>query len=177
MDQLNLEHVPPQPGPRMPIIRIKAGERIGVVILSPSIWGLWTHWAGNHSLPCFAEKSQCEGCKRGLPRRWKGYVHVVVENERRQGFLELTPLSAESLLMQSEKGRPLRGYRFEIKRLAGDKARMHVRSTHPDPSPFGLPHHQDPQSTLMRLWGWEHRTHTRTDDVDVQADVWEGGAA
>jgi hypothetical protein len=96
-------------------------------------------------------------------------VHCLLDNERRQGFLELTPISAEQMLAQTPAGQPLRGWQFEAKRLSGDKARLNVRLRNPSRCSYSLPLPIDPESTLMRLWGWESKRTAVADDWEKSA--------
>jgi hypothetical protein len=157
MSTLNTCHMPPPNGPELLIIRLRAGKKLTCVILSHALWGVWTHWNGSRSEPCFSEKSHCNGCKRGLPKRWKGYLHVWDFERRRQVFVELTPTAAESINNQVGLGSVLRGYRVSLERMKGDQSRLivHVHPMHPDVE--SLPSAKDPDATLRKLWGVDRR--------------------
>jgi hypothetical protein len=120
------------------------------------LWGVYTHWAGNHSEPCYDNKKQCPGHKRGLPLRWKGYVHVFNQVTRNEEFLEFTPTSAKQLLDQFGESNPLRGNRVQMVRGRGDKARLTLTAltaaTVTNPGII-LPEPKDPYETLCKLWG------------------------
>ena len=150
---LNRQNHPPRGGPSMPIRRVKAGQRKQFAILSRSLWGVWTHWNGKQSEPCYQEKKQCGGCKRGLPKRWKGYLHAYDFMDKEECFLELTPLACDQLLAQAGDKEPLRGNRVLVERGAGNKARLTVTMLTPVQSVSSLPAEKDPQSALQKLWG------------------------
>jgi hypothetical protein len=101
-------------------------------------------------------KGDCEGCKRGTPKRWKGYLHVENHNNHTDEFLELTPDSAEQLERGIGAGSTFRGWRFSMERGKGDKARLKVMVL-AHISAFGEKAHmkpeQDPKPVLMQLWG------------------------
>lgn len=167
MDCLNTRNDPPRPGPDMSIVRLRAGQKVTVVVLSKQIWGCYTHWAGRYSTPCYADKSRCPGHKQGLPLRWKGYLHVWDYNIRDDYFLELTPTACHNLLDQVGRGMDLRCQRLMIERGKGDKARLYVsvQTPHDKISDKPLPEAKDPFKTLCRLWGIEDgNLHLRGED-------------
>lgn len=152
---INREDRPPRPGPEMQIVRLKSGQELHCTVISPALWGCYVHWAGNRSEPCYADKQKCPGHKKGLPIRWKGYIHVIDNHKQKECFLELTPLSADQLLGQIGSGEPLRGQRLSVRRMAGDKARLKVSllAHHTAVSSAELPLAKDPYKTLAKLWG------------------------
>jgi hypothetical protein len=150
MRPLNRQDRPPRPGPEIEVLRIKAGATGQCIILSESLWGVWTHWNGRASEPCYSEKKDCSGCKRGYPKRWKGYLHVWDCFARREAFLELTPQSADHVLCQAGAD-SLRGYRFQFQRGKGDKARLTVTLL-PSVQLQNMPEPKDPYKVLAYLW-------------------------
>lgn len=155
MPPLNRQDRPPRGGPEMLVLRLKAGVTKLFAILSPSLWGVWTHWAGSKSEPCFQDKKSCSGCKRGLPKRWKGYLHCWDYHDKREVFFELTPLAADAILEQCGEDAPLRGNRIQVVRGAGDKARLKVTVLSAVPRDQVLPEAKDPAKTLSKLWGMD----------------------
>lgn len=151
-------HVPPEPGPELFVRRLKAGEASVFILLSDSLWGVWTHWDPTlrRTSPHLKDKKACPGCQRKLSKRWKGYLCVINENKHAREFLELTPVVARGLLDQAGDGIPLRGLRYRIERGKGDKARCKVTPQAPyscfKESP-PLPPAMDPKQTLIDLWG------------------------
>jgi hypothetical protein len=153
MSDFSTQHTPPAPGPEIPIERVRANDQRCYVVLSPALWGVWTHWAGDRSMPCWSERKDCDGCKRGLPRRWKGYLHCWNRQTGREAFAELTPLSAENLLAQVPDGAALRGLRLTLKRTAAKNGRLLVLL---DPGVQAIPRGieaKDPCGVLCKLWG------------------------
>lgn len=152
---INRANEPPRPGPEMQVVRLKAGQELHATVLSDALWGCYVHWNGSRSEPCYADKKQCPGHKRGLPLRWKGYLHVVDNHRQTECFLELTPLAADQLIAQVGTGEPLRGQRLSMRRMSGDKARLKVTllAHHTAVSKAELPRAKDPYATLVKLWG------------------------
>lgn len=155
MLDLNRQDLPPTGGPEMLVYRLKAGQSIDAIIISKALWGVYTHWNGRTSEPCYQAKGKCPGHKRGLPVRWKGYLHVWDVKKKRQCFLELTPTSAQDLLDALGVGQ-MRGQRIVIARQNGDKARLTVNVFGEDRYQCDLtklPDPRDPYRTLAKLWG------------------------
>lgn len=152
--RLNREDQPPRAGPVLPILRVRAGELLPCTVLSTNLWGCWTHWAGDRSEPCLLPKIGCPGCKRGLPKRWKGYLHIYSHSHNREGFLELTPASAEQLELQCPDQGQYRGLRIDAKRSpGGNRGRLNLSILRRLEETSHLPPPKDPMKTLNFLWG------------------------
>lgn len=154
MPKLNRCDTPPPPGPRYRIRRLRHGESMQFILLGP-MCGLYTHWTGSRTEPCYENKKDCAGCRTGKPKRWKGYVHVWNEAIPGEEFLEFTPTAAALLNDLLGDAAELRGNRLMMERGGGDKSRLKLsllchyeklRSNHP------LPQTRDPLETLSRLW-------------------------
>ena len=143
---------PPAPAVRMPIWRIKSAEATQFVCLSASIWVQYTHWAGGRTQECTKErKLECEGCRRGFPCKWQGYLHVSQGSS--EGFLELTATAAILLTEQCPKDKSLRGVIFRMKRTkGGEKGRYIVEVLERRAEDEALPQGKDPYGTLRYLW-------------------------
>lgn len=157
----HVRNVPrPKPGPTQRVIQLKAGESIDCVILSPSTWGVGTHWndrAGKHgrSERCTNGKGECSGCNAKLPCRWKGYLYVYSFTHRDCVFVELTPATDESIELQRGKDRPLRGERLKMRRgEGGNKTRIQVEVLEHRGDVEQLPPDKDPEQVLESLWNW-----------------------
>lgn len=161
---LNVCHEPPRPGPELRLVRLREKERGTFVVLGP-LWGCYTHWNGQRSEPCFGDSKSCPGHRRGLPVRWKGYLHVIWTEKREECFLEVTPLAAGDLLnVIGGKDAPMRGVRVQIERGAGNKARLRVTLLPAMPKTDHLPQSKDPEEILKDLWN-------RNDDQKKRQDV------
>lgn len=161
--KLCTQSIPPLPGPTMRIERIGAGSRWTVCLLGP-LWGVWTHWHGEakRSQGCYGDQSDdCEGCKRGLPRRWKGYLHVIHLEAGEECFVEITPVIAQALACQIPRDIPYRGNRLTIKRGAGLKARLEATLLPAERNIELLPASKDPEAILKALWSEEFRLRKR----------------
>lgn len=144
---------PPAPVARMDVIRVTSAESVQFVILSASVWGQGVHWSGSRTMECAKEKRlDCEGCKRGLPWKWKGYLHVT-DGKGWSGFLELTPTACKLIETQVGNTSCLRGVIFKIRRTKGGaKGRYIVEVLERRLPDEELPADKDPYATLKYLW-------------------------
>lgn len=150
----------PTPGPQQKVLQLKAGEELDCVILSPTIWGVGTHWndrAGKHgrSERCTIDKGSCSGHEGKLPYRWKGYLYVFCFRRRDALFVELTPMTGEAIELQTPKGETLRGQRLKLKRGdGGNKTGIRVEILEFRGDVDSLPADKDPEPILQTLWTW-----------------------
>lgn len=152
MDGLRLSHTPPAPGPDMEIRRLKAGQKITFTVYSSQFWGVWVHWNGSRTEPCFEDVKRCPGHLRQLPLRWKGYLHGFEHERSRDIFLEFTALAAQQLLSFFDSDALLRGKRFNIMRMQGDKSRLRVQPLATVEHASSLPDGKSPLDVLSKLW-------------------------
>lgn len=146
---------PARTGPSIWIRRLKASEKINCTVYSTSLQGLWTHWLGNHSLPCFTPKTECPGCKTGAPLRQKFFLHIGNMDQHEEEFLELPPGAADDFLGYYPEGSNCRGQRLTVTRGKGKKARLaiEIHASHEAIAKSPLPQPKDPFFSLCELWG------------------------
>lgn len=169
MFDLRRQNLPPKSGPEIFVRRLRAAEKLTVQVLSRSLWGCYVHWAGDHSEPCLEDAKKCPGHARGLPVKWKGYLHVMNLHNRRAEFLEFTPFSANQIIDQVDTAQPLRGYRLQCERGKGDKARVKVVVLPCLNMEVVLPDEIDPYKTLCKLWscqGIDLKLYTGNSDCE-----------
>ncbi len=156
MEQFNRDDRPPQGPKPLKLIRIRKGQTAVYTILSPSMWGIWTHWDGQRTLPCMKAKNQCLGCQRGFPKRWKGYLHCYFPPQKSDFLLEITPRAAKLLLDSAPERRMLRGLILRVERSPGGRnGRLLATIVGDDPIERELPAAKDPFDTLAFLWGMQ----------------------
>jgi len=152
-NELNRDDNPPVGRKVLTLVRLKAGQAMTCRIVSVNLWGLWTHWTGSASEPCFRDDKKCDGCKKGFPARWKAWLHVVNVENRRQVFLELTSTCASILLDQAPDRKNLRGLRVTFTRSKGaDNGRLRCELLDASVNGLTLPDPLDPLDTLKTLW-------------------------
>lgn len=148
------DDIPPESGPALKIVRLKACESCNVSLLGSCVVGYWTHW-GTRTLPCTLPREECEGCRRQFPQRWKGYIHCLREDRTEEGFLEVTKITRETILEHVGGEKFLRGSRIKVLRGKGDKTTLRVlllrpwAAEHPD---IPLPDEKSPEQTLRALF-------------------------
>lgn len=146
---------PPEKGPRDWIIRVRPGSGFVGQCISPSIWGVFTHWDGDRTRECLADEKKCQRCIDGQPNRFRAYLYVWDSLAKDYGFLELTGDAVEELWRQAGGKNCLRGLILEVKRRgAGVRGTLIVKASPPAGDPDKLPANKDPEETLRRLWSW-----------------------
>jgi hypothetical protein len=146
---------PPPSVRKKEVIRHTSREWGLFVVLSSSAWGVDTHWDGRRTEECFKPKQKdCPGCKRGLPGRWKCYLHVTNGSKTWDGFLELTAAAWAMLEAQIPNKTSLRGLMIRLKKSSGGpKGRYIVEVLERVLEPDCLENAEDPYPTLRFLWG------------------------
>jgi len=153
MRQVRRDDRGPKAGPDYPIIRvIRPGFQI-FRCCQKFIYGCWTHWDGQQSIPCTGENQECHGHSTGLPLRWKGFLHVFGGDNNVEGFLEITPSGRDQIWTQMGEKTSLRGLRLKVTRGAGGKkSRLRIEVMPDIANGEGLVEEKDPWITLGPLW-------------------------
>lgn len=145
--------LPPTPRMRGHLLRILTAESKQFICISEMPYGQNVHWWGNRSHECHHDKGQCEGCKRGWPSKWKGYLHVQTDVHGGDVFLELTATAWLLIEQQVPAGENFRGIIFRIRRTKGGaKGRYLVEVLPRRISEEELPREKDPRDLLRFLW-------------------------
>lgn len=154
--KLNREDRPPQGPKPLKLVRVKRGWKAVYTILSTSLFGVWTHWDGRTTIPCFKAKQRCQGCANAMPKRWKAYLHCYTTEADKDFLLELTPRACNMLLSEVPEGKMLRGLKIRVERSPGGRnGRLMASIVGTDPHVQRLPAAKDPYNTLAFLWGMD----------------------
>jgi hypothetical protein len=144
--------------PVVPVLKVRATDRLCFVCASERPWGFVTHWTGKQTQPCIAHRAKCQHCIALRPKRSRGYLLAVSAIGKVFGFVDLTPQAFASALVYADHFGTLRGRWFAVER---DKQSMRGQliietlaegRAVPDP----LPADQDPLPSLLRIWGLEN---------------------
>ena len=138
---------------------VKGNERQKFIVYSPSIFGVYQHWTGKRTVPCFKNRDHCPGGHKEGNRKWRAYVHAWSFKRSEPVFIQLTDEAVNKWYRQISKGLTLRGQIIYVIRSEKDNGRLHVEvdpNVHPDPK--RLPPEVDPLPSLWRMWAIEPST-------------------
>jgi hypothetical protein len=107
--QLSRHSRPPQPGPRMTFHTVTHLDQRAYIVLGRQVFSHHVHWVGNRTVPCLDPVAPCPHCGPNVPRRWKGYLHVLMPNLRPDVFLCLPPGAGFHLLADAPRDYDWRG--------------------------------------------------------------------
>jgi hypothetical protein len=82
------------------------GQPLKVVGLCSNWFGCYTHWV-DRSKYC-SNNRNCALCAANLPRRWKGFLPVILSSNSAPRIVELTPRTAGQLRTHVKAGQLLR---------------------------------------------------------------------
>jgi len=154
MDRLSRSVAPNDVGPEVWIKRLRANEAVSVVVLSDKCEGFNSHWTGNYSTLCIEPHEDCPGHQNGDPIRWRAYLHCMDLQSGKEFFLELTRGAWEQVSVQIDCKNSWRGMRLNVKRMAGDAARLKVEINAPWEriTEKPLPEAKDPEASIRNLY-------------------------
>jgi hypothetical protein len=145
---------PAAPKVRLDIVRVTSAESHHFICYSRAVWGQPVHWYGRRTHECTQDREKkCEGCMKGWPVKWKGYLHVRNIAASWEGFLELTDTACRLLVEQLGDNQNLRGLKFRIARTKGGaKGRYLVEVSQGRVPDDSLKQERDPYEILKFLW-------------------------
>jgi len=164
---LNRQEEPKRERGELFVKRLEGNEQVEVCVLSAKVEGFLTHWQPakggrkGYSLPCTQPTEECEGHKRQLPSRWRGYLHVFEIHKGQSFFLEITPETLHNLKALVGESTVWRGLCICFKRMNGKNTRIAVtlltewgrRSSAALPQPLSV------ETMLRKLWNISKATH------------------
>lgn len=146
------------------IVRVTTPEPQQFILVSTAIFGQWVHWYGKRTHQCTRDKSKCNGCFRGWPQKWLGYVNAL-DITGANVFVELTNTACDLLCKVIPEDRPLRGFQIRIKKTRGGKhGRYLIECLERRVDPVTLPQERDPLTTLLFLWKCKNQHASEGDD-------------
>lgn len=152
-DELNTSPVPP---PRKNILWVeclKGGQRHRLLIYSPAVIGVFFHWTGKASKPCYKNHKLCEGGHDPETMKWRGYLHCWSYERGKPVFLQLTDTAVQQLWLQVSDKSALRGLSIHAARSKADNGRMSVQvDRYGEKGPDNLPPPLDVKESLLKLW-------------------------
>ncbi len=164
-DDLVRGSAPPAPRSILEIRRVKSTEPALYLCISETIFGQLVHWYGARTSECFADKKKvCDGCTKGWPTKWLGYLHVQQAGMDSTCFLEISNIAWHLILAQAPKGMSLRGMMFKIRKTKGGaKGRFLIDVLERRADEVMLPQEKDPYPVLKFLWSCKRPMITAND--------------
>jgi len=145
---------PPPPQSVMIVYRVTGSESQEFVCVCSAPTGVFVHWHGRRSHECRRETGDCQGCRENWPSKWQGYLHVLSDMGRREGFLEITSTCYHLLQTKMPDKQAWRGMRFRISRTkGGPRGRYLVDVLEARVTSENLIAERDPVPLLRKLWG------------------------
>jgi len=153
---------PPHSGYKTEIVRVKSTNIQSYTCISTAVFGQDIHWFGNRSHECSKAKSECNGCLRGWPVKWKGYIHCQDwQSKMALVFVEFTASAVEKLLASIPERETLRGAILQICKTKGGAKGRYVVNVLPRVVPdIELPKEEDPYPILCFLWRCKNVNYT-----------------
>ncbi|WLD12649.1 hypothetical protein [Planctellipticum variicoloris] len=141
------------PHSNIPILRVKPGFPIRGTILSHDIQGAELHFGGR-SVPHTDPSDLCDGCQRGQPRRWEGYLALWSQGKGSIGVLAIPPGAVPQFAAYLELHGTLRGAVLVATR-AGNKpnGRIVAEIARGELAMNQLPREPDVCRILAHIWG------------------------
>jgi hypothetical protein len=146
---------PPVVGHCITVLKVTHQSQDRYWVLGDQVWGRDVHWLGDRSGFCTMDPKSCPYCRKEVPKRWTGWLHVCLpSNPREEGFLELTPLAAQNYLSQITPKEPMRGGVVLVGRMRKtNRSPLRIDVIARVEIPVGFPKPANPEATLLRLWG------------------------
>jgi hypothetical protein len=153
MSQVFRSAVPPTLDGTLWIRRLAAGEKAEVIVYSEQAIGYRFHWSGRRTTACIDPVEECSGCTRGLPVKWKAYLHVGNLAERRQEILEVPESTWRRMSLLACFATHLRGSTLLFKRDGNKRGRISVSELPNYAGQFKLVPAIDPLPTVLKFLG------------------------
>lgn len=154
---------PPGRSKEIWVERLAKTKELSCTILSPEIVGLWVHWNGVFTQPCIKPRSECQGCKDGLPKNGKAFLWVKKDGSAQEMVLELPPETWRRLLKDLGEDNQLRGTRAKFYRAGGKTSQvlfsLNARWEHV--ATGEMPPARDPLEAVKRLWDMVRERHAK----------------
>jgi hypothetical protein len=151
-------NLPPEGGYMyVPIVSPEPFKRVELLIVGWPLVGIFTHYQGDRTVPCYEEINQCAFCQAGYNPRWKGYLACYAAGPGRKVIGEITAGACRACPDLVDPSCSRRGYRLELMRMGTARnSLVRARLLPPIPNapiPDGFP----VEDALLHLWGFATR--------------------
>jgi hypothetical protein len=152
--KLNTSSSPPRRSSVLWVECIRGNERQKFTVYSPVIFGVYQHWTGRRTVPCWENHELCQGGHRESTLKWRGYIHAWSYTRNSAVFVQLTGESIDCWWNQIARGVSLRGQQIYVVRSKADNGRLFVEvDKYSTRDANKLPEPLDPRESLFKMWG------------------------
>lgn len=150
--------LPPQRRQCVPIIEVGPEPLRNLVILSNSLYEVWTHHvvkpgeSRGRTKPCTGDNGECWIDHKTTSMRYQAWLIVKRHNAHEQRMLRLTLNAVYTEPRLREPGRDLRGLSLEVGRINGRSNGPMFAKLDPDSEAACLIADVDIPSQLLRMW-------------------------
>lgn len=154
MSQFSHAPLPPEREDFFPIARPAPGQTLRLVLLSPHVWGVLTHWREGREVPCMRTRNRCFCQRSVVPARWTGYFSAFFVGRRsRKVILPITENAARSHPPILDQQNSLSGIQIDYSRDRGSSCgKCWLRVVEPRIPASRLPSPFDLSVALEKLW-------------------------
>src|SRR5262249_26461566 len=107
--------------------KLRGNDQQSFVIVSPKLFGFYTHYTDNGSKPCWENHDLCEGGHKETNIRENFLLQAWSLKANKLVFLYLTPGAAEQLEDQVEPGTLFRGLPVVVSRTTKNNGRLNIQ--------------------------------------------------
>lgn len=134
------------------IIRAPAKGQIIGLITTTNLIGCPTHFVNHRTLP--HEEHNCTACLKGFPKRYHGYLGVLLSKTFEHTILEITKAASDTVADYRDATGELRGHQINAYRAAPrPNGRLIVHLQPYDTAHTALPNAPDLIACLSKIWG------------------------
>lgn len=126
MNRLSSCGAPRMRGDVLWVERLKGGEEGKYVICSNKMYGFYTHWTGQRTVPCWENHDNCEGGHDDNSLRENYFLQCWSTKKNKQVFLYLTPEARNQFFAQVEGGKSFQGLTIIVRRTGAKNGRLLV---------------------------------------------------
>lgn len=106
--------------------KLKGGEEGKYLICSNKVYGFFSHWTGQRTVPCWENHDLCEGGHNENTLRENYFLQCWSMQKNKGVFLYLTPEARNQFYAQVETTKSFNGLTIVVKRTGAKNGRLNV---------------------------------------------------
>jgi hypothetical protein len=106
--------------------RLKGGEEGKYVVTGHRVYGFYTHWTGQRTVPCWENHDLCEGGHSENTLRENYFLQCWSLKKNKGVFLYFTPEARNQFFAQVEGSKSFQGVTLIVKRTGAKNGRLNV---------------------------------------------------